>query len=138
MSPLYNAQNPPPALFPFYPQNEFLLFNAEALVAGEFSQQVHIPPNPVGGANVALRFTIDFSAAPGNFEIDVMEDDTDLQGAAHYAEVPVAGVINATNVVGGTQATLDLNPFQGQFVTLYVRTAPSNGGITCTARVARR
>lgn len=137
MSPLYNTQVPPPALFPFYPQNEFLLFNNEALVAGEFSQQVHIPPNPAGAANVALRFTIDFSAAPGAFEIDIMEDDTDLQGAAHYAEVPLAGVINAINANSTTQATVDLSPFQGQFVTLYVRTAPANP-VTCTARVARR
>lgn len=45
MSPLYNAQNPPPALFPFPPGHRFLVFNAEALVTGKFSQQ--LAPAPV-------------------------------------------------------------------------------------------
>ena len=133
----YNSQVPPPALFPFYPQNSYLLFSAEPLTTGEFSQQVQIPPNIVGSGDVRLRFQVDFSAAPGAFEINIMECDTDTQGSAEYAEVPVAGVINAINAGSATQATVDLAPFQGQFVCLYVRTQPANA-VTCTARVTRR
>jgi xanthine dehydrogenase iron-sulfur cluster and FAD-binding subunit A len=133
----YNSQVPPPALFPFFPSNTFLLFNAEALTTGEFSQQVHIPPSPTAQAQAGIRITIDFSAAPGAFEIDIMEDDTDLEGAAHYAQVPVAGVINAPNAGSATQATVDLLPFQGQFLCLYVKTQPANA-VTCTARATRR
>lgn len=133
----YNSQVPPPSLFPFYPSNSFLLFNAETLTTGEFSQQVHLPPNPVGSADVRVRLQIDFSAAPGAFEIDVMECDTDTQGTAEYAQVPVAGAITVVNTGSTTQATLDLSPFQGQFLLLYVKTKPANA-VTCTARVTRR
>lgn len=134
---IYNSQVPPPALFPFYPENTYLLFNAEALTTGEFSQQVHIPPNPVGGAQAGIRLQIDFSAAPGAFELYVMECDDDTQGAAEYAQVPVGGDITAVNPGSATQATTDLLPFQGQFLCLYVKTQPGNA-VTCTARATRR
>jgi hypothetical protein len=134
---VYNSQVPPPALFPFYPQNSFLLFNAEALVTGEFSQQVSLPPNPVGSADVRVRLQIDFSAAPGAFEIYVMECDTDTQGATEYALVPVGGDLTAVNPGSVTQVTVDLAPFQGQFLCLYVKAKPANA-VTCTARVTRR
>jgi hypothetical protein len=133
----YNSQVPPPALFPFYPQNSYLLFNAESLTTGEFSQQVAIPPNIEGGATTGIRLQVDFSAAPGAFEIDIMECDTDTQGAAEYAQVPVAGSITVVNANSTTQATVDLLPFQGQFLCLYVRTQPANA-VTCTVRATRR
>lgn len=135
--PLYGTQQPAPALFTSYPMNTFPLFNAEALVSGTYSERVQLPPAPLGSADVRMRITIDFSAAPGAFEIWVMEDDTALLGAAHYAQVPVNGVINALNTGSTTQATLDLTPFQGQFLCLYVKTQPANA-VTCTARATRR
>ncbi len=136
MSPLYNAQTPPPALFPFYPQNTFPLFNGDALADGQFSQQVQLPPNAVGGADVRVRIVLDFSAAPGAFEIWIMESDSD-PNSAEYAQVPLAGVINALNAGSATQATVDLAPFQGQFLCLYVKTKPANA-VTLTARATRR
>src|SRR5208282_3341390 len=120
-----------------YPMNTFPLFNGEALISGEFSERVHLPPAPIGSADVRIRLQIDFSGAPGAFEIDVMECDTDTQGSAEYAEIPVAGVITTVNSGSATQATLDLAPFQGQFLCLYVRTQPANS-VTCTARATRR
>lgn len=133
----YNTLLPPPALAAEFPCNQFLVWNAEAVLAGEYSQQLHMAPGPTSNPSRGLRIILDFSAAPGTFEFDVMEDDTDLQGAAHYAEIPVAAVINALNSGSATQATLDLLPFQGQFFCLYCKTAPSNSGIKVTATVTR-
>lgn len=135
--PLYNNQTPPPALFPSYPQNKLTVFNAETVLAGEYSQQFHIPPSPTMGAARGLRITIDFSATPGNFEFDVCEDDTDSSGSAHYAQIPTAGAMTVLNTALGTQCTLDIPNFQGQFGLLYVKTAPSNGNIKVTATVTR-
>lgn len=126
MSPLYNAQVPPPALFPFYPGNKFKLFNAEALTADTYSQQIHIVPKPTAPTTVSL--VLDFSAAPGTFEIDIQEDDSDTAAsAAHYHQIPSGGVMNTLNSGSATQCTLELTNFVGQFLAAYVKTAPSNG-----------
>ena len=134
--PLYNTQVPPPALFNSYPMNQLALFNKDTLQTGQFSQQVSIPPSPLGSADARVRIQIDFSAAPGAFEIDIMESDTD-PNAAEYAQVPVAGSITVTNGGSATQATVDLAPFQGQFLCLFVKTQPANS-VTCTAIATRR
>jgi hypothetical protein len=142
MSPLYNTQVPPPALFSNYPQNTFPLFNGEVVLAGQFSQQVHIPPNPTGSADRRARFVITFDADPGAFEFDIMESDDDLgQGTNGYTEVPVSAVINALNPgsPGGVFiATVDLEVFQGQFCLLYCRTAPANNPLHTKAVVTIR
>ena len=135
--PARNSQTPPPALFPFYPQNVYKLFDGEAVTTGEYSQQLAVPPGPVGSSPVTLRFTIDFSAAPGAFEIWIMESDNDAGGTGEYAQIPVAGVITAVNSGSTTQATVDLSPFIGSFLCLYVKTQPANA-VNVTARVARR
>ena len=135
--PAYNNQTPPPALGTSYPNNQCLVFNAEAVKSGEYSQQVSIPPSPTQGAYRGLRIILDFSAAPGTFEFDVLEDDIDTAGAAHYSAIPTGGVINALNTGSATQATLDLLPFQGQFFTLFCKTQPSNSNIKVTATVTR-
>src|ERR1039458_4380729 len=86
--PAYNNQTPPPALGTSYPNNQCLVFNAEAVKSGEYSQQVSIPPSPTGAPYRGLRIILDFSAAPGTFEFDVLEDDIDTAGAAHYSAIP--------------------------------------------------
>lgn len=136
MSPLYNTQVPPPALFSNYPQNQFPVFNGDIVLVGQFSQQVSIPPNPTGSADRRLRVVVTFDADPGAFEFDIMESDYDLSGTNGYAEVPVASVINALNPTapGGVFiATVDLDVFQGQFACLYCRTAPANNPVHVTA-----
>ncbi len=140
--PPYGTQNPPPALFPAYPQNQFPLFNADALTTlvangTRYSQQVHIVPKPT--APTTLSIILDFSAAPGTFEIDVMEDDSDSGGSAHYHQIPAGGVMNTLNSGSTTQCTLELVNFVGQFLSLYIKTAPSNGAsVLCTATVTTR
>lgn len=139
MSPLYNAQNPPPALFPFPPGHRFLVFNAEALVTGKFSQQLALPPGPTAGSR-GIRVELDFSGDPGAFEIDVMESDSDFEnGSAEYQQVPNGGQINTVTLGPkgvNTHQSSDLIPISGQFVALFVKTQPANA-VNCTARISR-
>lgn len=136
--PLYNTKNPPPFLGLGYPTNHERVFNLEALVSGQFSQQVSVPIGPAGGAK-GIRVEGDFSADPGTFEIDIMEASTDDNGAVNYQQVPTGGAI--TTVVTGvngasTHFGVDLQPFAGDFALLYIKTKPSN---VCTlkARIVR-
>lgn len=137
--PKYNTQLPPPALFPFPPGNRILVFNADTLTTGEFSQQVTLPTGPTAGSR-GIRVELDFSANPGAYEIDVMECDSDFEnGSLEYQEVPEGGAL--TTVTAGpnganTHQSSDQIPIAGQFACLYVKTAPANP-CTCTARITR-
>lgn len=138
MSPLYNAQYPPPFLAIGAPLHTFLVFNAEALVVNEFSQQVSLPMAAVAGQK-GIRVEIDFSANPGVYEIDVMEADNDPAGSLEYQQVPAGGQLNTVTAGpngASTHVSTDLIPVAGQFVCLFVRTAPANA-CTCTARITR-
>lgn len=141
--PKYNTQVPPPAIFPSGgPQCQATVFSAEALTLGEFSQQVHLAPN-VNAGSKGIRVVIDFSANPGNVEILVVESDRDIPGGtADYIIVPAAGDLTQASLASGpngalTRLVTDLIPIAGQFVCLFVNVVPSNGGITCTARITR-
>lgn len=133
--PLYGNQVPPPSLFPNYPSNQIAVHTAETVLTGQFSQQVQIAANPSAGSSRGIRVVLDFSAAPGAFECDIMESDTD-PNSAEYAEVPVGGSITAVNPGSTKQATSDLIPFLGQFCCLYWKTQPANA-VTVTARITR-
>lgn len=138
---VYGTQNPPPALFPFPPGNQFLVFNKEAVVTGEFSQQVALPTGPTAGQR-GVRVEIDFNAAPGNCEFEVMESDWDQNGSAGYALVSTTADLTQTGLVAGpngagTRLVVDLTPFSGQFACLFVKGAPANSNITVTARISR-
>jgi|SRR5580658_1604551 hypothetical protein len=141
MSPAYGTLGNVPAIFPFPPGHTFLAFNAEAVLAGEYSQQVALPPGPTAGAK-GIRVVIDASAAPGAGEFYVMEGDNDPAGSADYVQVPSGGDLAFGNITAGpngagTRWTSDLIPVAGQFVCLYCKTAPSNAGIKITARITR-
>lgn len=139
--PAYNFQVPPPALFPFPPQHTFLVFNNETVLVNEYSQQVQLPPGPTAGQR-GIRVVIDFNAAPGNVEFDVVEADNDAAGAADYANVPSGGQLNQGALTAGpngagTRLITDLIPISGQFAALFTKTAPSNANIKATARISR-
>jgi hypothetical protein len=137
--PSYNTRNPPPFLGYTFPDNNYLGFNAEALAAGEFSQQVQIPIGPVAGQK-GIRVEVDFNQNPGAFELDVMESDSDLNGSLNYQQVPSGGQINTvTNGMNGanTHQSTDLIPVAGQFVCIFVKTPPANAGTTATVRITR-
>ncbi len=136
--PAYNFLTNCPAL---YPGDSFLVFNAEAVLVGEYSQQVALPPI-IGSGNKGVRVVIDASAAPGAGEFYVMEADNDAAGSADYVQVPSGGDLAFGNVTAGpngagTRWTTDLIPVAGQNLALYCKTPPSNGGIKITARVTR-
>jgi hypothetical protein len=138
--PPYNTQSPPPALFPFPPNHAFLVFNGDTLTAGEYSQQVALPPGPTAGAR-GVRVEVDFSADPGAIEIYVMESDNDPAGSGGYDQVPSGGDLVYANITSGpnganTRLSTDLIPIAGQFTCLYVKTKPTNA-VTCTARISR-
>lgn len=137
--PPYNTQSPPPFLGRDFPLNTFLVFNAEAVQAGEYSQQIQIP---TGLTQKGLRLQIDHSANPGNCEYLVMEGDNDLAGSSDYDQVPAGGDLTQANLTSGpngatTRLSTDLIPVAGQFVSIFVKTAPSNAGIKVTARFTR-
>jgi hypothetical protein len=141
MSPLYNAQYPPPFLAIGAPLNTYLVWNNEAVQAGEFSQQLGLPLGPVAGQK-GIRVVIDASAAPGAGEFYVLEADNDVAGPQDYVQVPAAGDLTFANITNGpngpgTRWTTDLIPVAGQAVALFCKTAPSNAGIKITARITR-
>jgi hypothetical protein len=144
MSPLYNSKLPIPFLCMGYPSDYFLVFSADAVLTGQFSQQVSIPLSKVGGAR-GIRVELDFSADPGNFEIDVMEStriDVAGTGQNNFQQVPTGGALTQANKTTGinganTHCGTDQIPFAGLFACLFVKTQPSNGGITVTARIVR-
>jgi hypothetical protein len=138
--PAYGTLTSVPALFPFPPGHTFLVFNGDTLAAGEFSQQVSLPPGPTAGQR-GIRVQIDFSADPGNVEIYVMEGDNDAAGSADYDQVPNGGDLVYANITKGpnganTRLSTDLIPIAGQFALLYVKTAPTNA-VKGTARISR-
>ncbi len=140
--PAYGTQVPPPAIYPQGgPQSSFLVFAAEAVVINEYSQQVHLAPGPTSNTK-GVRVVIDFNQNPGNCEFLVVEADNDKAGSSDYALVPSAGDLTQTNLMNGpngvnTRLATDLIPIAGQFAAVFVKTPPSNGGTTVTARITR-
>jgi hypothetical protein len=134
--PQFNNFPNAPAL---YQGDSFLVFKAEGLTTGEFSQQVALPVNQASGTK-GVRVEVDFNQNPGVYELDVMECDQDQLGSAEYQQVPQGGAL--TTVTTGanganTHQSTDLIPVAGQMLCIYVRTQPANGGTTATVRVTR-
>jgi hypothetical protein len=139
--PPYGTAPNLPALFPFPPGHTFLVFSAEAVIAAETSQQVALPPGPTAGAK-GVRLVIDHNAAPGNCEYYLAESDNDAAGVQDYNLVPIGGDLTQAGLVAGpngagTRLITDQIPVAGQFVAVYVKTAPSNANIKVTARISR-
>lgn len=137
--PAYNTLSPPPALFSMTPNQSVLVFNKEALTEGEYSQQVNLPPGPVGTPKAVL-IVMDFSANPGNVAINPYGSDNDAAGTAGYWDTgndqTQSALISGPNGPS-TRLVWDIVPFDEPFLSLYVATNPSNSGITATARVSR-
>lgn len=137
--PKYNTLYPPPFLSYEAPLDTYLVFNNEAVVAGELSQQVSLPIGPVAGQK-GIRIEVDFNQNPGAFEFDVVEVDDDTQGQQEYQLVPAGGQINTvTSGPNGasTHQSTDLIPVAGKMVAIFVKTAPANAGTTARVRITR-
>lgn len=138
MCPAYGTLLSPSALSP---GDSFLVWNNEAVVAGEWSERVALVPI-IGSGNKGVRVVIDASAAPGAGEFYVCEADNDAAGTADYVQVPSAGDLVFANITSGpngagTRWTTDLIPVAGQMLAIFCKTAASNAGIKFTARVTR-
>lgn len=127
--PAYNTLNPPPAL---YPSDIGLAFNAEKPASGSLSQQ-YAMPSFQGESVGAVSVEVSFAAAPGAFEFDVYESDTDTQN--NYLPVPVAAVINA--VSANNVARVDLAPFVGSFIAIKCVTQNANA-VNATVKITRK
>jgi len=75
---------------------------------------------------------VQFSGAPGTFEIDVMGAETDngAPSPGNYVKIGTITAVNASNV--GRFDTVSLYP---KYVALYVTTLPN--AVTITAKISR-
>ena len=109
-----------------------LAFSAEQPVTGELSQQFAIGPSAasdVPGVSVVLTF----SGAPGAFEYDIYEADSDVP--TQYLQVPAGGAITTVNA--NNVARVDLQPFLGAFVAIYCKAQTANA-VNVAASIRRR
>src|SRR6185312_2427894 len=101
--PNYNtlASIPIPSV---YPGDVVILFNSEQPSVPQASQQVALA-NYLGADDGPYSFSIElqFSGAPGVFEVDVQVADTDTDAA--YTQIPTTGAITSVNT--GNFTTVD-------------------------------
>jgi hypothetical protein len=117
---------PPTALWP----GEFAyLFNAESPAAPQASDRVAIG-NKDMNYPASISVEVQFSAAPGAFELDVQDADTDAD--AYYQNVS-GGQLTA--VSAAFTGRIELVPIKGRF--LRVRLASLDNAVQVTARVQR-
>lgn len=122
-----------------YPGTSVDVFSAEAVATNERSQAVALSNYPQGGAT-PLSVDLVFNQAPGAFQINVTFAAKDK--AADYACPDQTFEITAANLDtadGGANNTVHFEcPFSNaRFVSLFVVSAPANGGTTLTATLKR-
>jgi len=105
-----------------------LLFNAEAIVAGQASEPVCLKPGYTAGQVVSVEIL--FSAAPGAFEIDMQDADTEAD--AWYQNI-VGGQISAVNAI--TFVARAEITVKGKFLRALVKTLTN--AVNVTVRVTR-
>lgn len=131
MAPSYNTQTPAIAL---NQGNQVQAFNTEQPTSGTLSQQFYVPAASENGPAVpAISVEVVFSGAPGAFEFDIYEADSDVQTS--YLQIPAAGSINA--VSANNVARVDLSPFVGSYIAIYCKTQTANA-VNATVRITRR
>lgn len=107
------------------------VYNNETVVVSTSSLAVNLAgllENPA--ASVSCEIT--FNQAPGAFEFDIQESDTDADGS--YIAITNA-ILNAANA--GNVSRFDLSPIRAKFIRLFCKTAPANGGTKVTAKFTR-
>ena len=124
-----------------HPGGSVDVFSAEAITTGERSQAVALANYPQGGAT-PMSVDLNFNQAPGAFKINVTFAAKDV--AADYACPDATFQITAANLdsasgVGGPNSSVHFEcPFSNaKFASLYVVSAPANGGTTVTATLKR-
>jgi hypothetical protein len=104
----------------------------ETILAGIASVSVALT-SPCGGPSPMVCIEIAFSAAPGTFEIDIQEADTNADAAfitPTNVAYTVTAVITATN-----RARVDLSPTGGKFIRVFVKTLTN--AVTTRCKITR-
>ena len=105
----------------------------ETIVAGQSSIAVNLQAGSEVMPPPMVTVEIRFSAAPGTFEVDIQEADTDAD--AFYV-LPTATAYTVNTVNATTQVVrVDLSPTGGKFMRLYVKTLTN--AVNMTAKVTR-
>jgi hypothetical protein len=94
---------------------QVVAFNAEQPAVPQASIEFALPPNP-RTLGAALSVEVSFSGAPGVFEVDLQEADTDAD-ANFVSNATTITAVNAGNV--GRQ---DYANITGQFVRILLKT----------------
>ncbi len=111
------------------------VFSAEAVTTGERSQAVSLS-NYWQGGNTPMSVDLVFNQAPGAFTINVTFAAKDV--AADYALPDQTFQLTAVNLDPNNNAVHFDCPFSNaRFCSLYVASAPANGGTTLTATLKR-
>ncbi len=128
--PNYNtlAAIPIPAI---YPGDQFLLFNAEQPTAPQASQQVCLANAPNATSLPGVAVEISFSAAPGAFNVQVQEADTDIDAA--YITIPTTGTITAVSATNF--ARVEFPTLKAKFLRILL--SSRTNAVNLTAKVTR-
>lgn len=121
-----------------YPGSSVDVFSAEAVTNGERSQALALSNFPIGAGGTPVSIDILFNQAPGNFIIWVTLSAKDV--AADYSAPDNTYEITQAQLdaSGANQAVHFEVPYSdARFISLYVQTAPANGGTTVTATIKR-
>lgn len=140
-APSYNTitpscSTPGPASACLFPGQSGFLFNAEQPTSTTRSQQFQIPyvaAQPVANLSVECIW----ASNPGTFEYDIQRADTDATG--NYVTIQTAGAMTSApqaNGSGNYVATVDLSPWRGTYISLYVKTQTANA-VNGTCKLTR-
>jgi hypothetical protein len=133
--PKYSQSSAANPITSLYPGAEVDVFSAEAVSNGERSQALALSNYPAGRPT-NLSIDLVFNQAPGAFTIWITLAAKDV--AADYAAPDATYEITAGNLdaSGANQACHVEVPYNdSRFVSLYVASAPANGGTTLTATI---
>lgn len=118
-----------------YPGASVDVFSAEAVTNAERSQALSLS-NWSRGGTTPVAIDIVFNQAPGNFTFWVTLSAKDV--AADYAAPDTTYEITQANLdaSGANQSVHFEVPYSdARFISLYVSSAPANGGTTVTATI---
>jgi hypothetical protein len=113
-----------------YPGDSSTVINAEQPVSGTASKQVALSQNQGGGAAQALSVSVNFSGAPGAFEIDL--ETADIDQDIYYVPNPATlTTVDANNTARGEYPNI-----VALFARLRTKTQNANA-VNCTAQITR-
>lgn len=99
-----------------------LSFNAETFAAPQAGQQFAVAKNPTAPGLCFVGMEVDLPTAPGTFEVDLQEADTDTDAA--YQTV---GSVTTVNAAGWNRGDFQV---AGRFVRAYLKSLQNAGNLT--------